>query len=46
MSVCGAVLMPSGHSTQVDLNDQELSSLEREFHHLDECRSWSLFYEV
>lgn len=46
MSVCGAVLMPSGHSTQVNQNNQELSPLEREFRHLDECCSWSLFYEV
>ncbi|KAM7541885.1 hypothetical protein Aperf_G00000015117 [Anoplocephala perfoliata] len=45
MSVCGAVLVPSDHSTQVDRNDQDLSPLEREFQHLDECRSWSLFYE-
>ncbi|VDO05830.1 unnamed protein product [Rodentolepis nana] len=45
MSVCGVVLMPSGHCTQVDVNVNELSSLEREFNHLDESRSWSLFYE-
>nr|CDS25609.2 tyrosine protein phosphatase non receptor type [Hymenolepis microstoma] len=46
MSVCGVVLMPSGHCTQVDINVQELSPLEREFSHLDESRSWNLFYEA
>lgn len=46
MSVCGAVLLPSGHGTQTGLERQELSPLEREFRQIDECCSWSLFYEV
>ncbi|CDS37423.1 tyrosine protein phosphatase non receptor type [Echinococcus multilocularis] len=45
MSVCGALLLPSDHSTQKNLECQQLSPLEREFRQLDECRSWSLFYE-
>ena len=46
MSVCGAVLLPPGHSAQTDHDCQELSSVEHEFHHLDECCSWGYFYEV
>ncbi|KAL5964286.1 Tyrosine-protein phosphatase non-receptor type 1 [Taenia solium] len=45
MSVCGAVLLPSDHGTQTNLECQELSPLEREFRQVDECCSWSLFYE-